>query len=82
VVAPARMDATQKFPATVVGPLCTPLDTLAREAQLPELRGGDLVAVLQSGAYALTASPVRFLNHPEPTEVLVEDGKVQIIASA
>jgi diaminopimelate decarboxylase len=82
VVAPARMDATQKFPATVVGPLCTPLDTLAREAQLPELRAGDLVAILQSGAYGLTASPGRFLSHPEPTEVLVEDGKVQIIASA
>ena len=82
IVAPARMDAAGKSPATVTGPLCTPLDTLARSASLPELAAGDLVAVLQSGAYGLTASPGRFLSHPAPAEVLVEDGKVQIIASA
>ena len=82
VVAPARMDSAAKSPATVVGPLCTPLDTLAREAHLPELAAGDLIAVLQSGAYGATASPGRFLSHPEPAEVLVEDGRVQIIASA
>ena len=82
IVAPARMDADSRSPATVCGPLCTPLDTLARSASLPELAAGDLVAVLQSGAYGLTASPGRFLSHPAATEVLVEDGKVQIIASA
>jgi diaminopimelate decarboxylase len=32
---------------------------------------GDLIVVFQSGAYGLTASPTRFLNHPEPVEVLV-----------
>jgi len=32
---------------------------------------GDLVVVLQSGAYGLSASPVAFLGHPEPAEVLV-----------
>jgi diaminopimelate decarboxylase len=82
VVAPAKMDAASRSAATVTGPLCTPLDTLARAAQLPDLAAGDLVAILQSGAYGLTASPGRFLSHPAPAEVLVEDGKVQIIASA
>jgi diaminopimelate decarboxylase len=32
---------------------------------------GDLVAVLQSGAYGLTASPLRFLSHAEPGEILL-----------
>ena len=82
IVAPAKMDAASRSPATVTGPLCTPLDTLARAAQLPDLAAGDLVAILQSGAYGLTASPGRFLSHPTAAEVLVEDGKVQIIASA
>jgi diaminopimelate decarboxylase len=82
VVAPAKMDTVHKSPATVAGPLCTPLDTLARAALLPELAAGDLVAVLQSGAYGATASPGRFLSHPAPAEVLAEDGKVQIIAAA
>jgi diaminopimelate decarboxylase len=32
---------------------------------------GDLVVVYQSGAYGLTASPLAFLSHPEPAEMLV-----------
>ncbi|WP_411033333.1 type III PLP-dependent enzyme [Shinella sp. BYT-45] len=79
VVAPAHMAAAADLPATVVGPLCTPLDTLARDTGLPDLRAGDLVAVLQSGAYGLTASPVNFLSHPQPAEVLVEDGRIHLI---
>lgn len=76
IVAPARMDETALHPATVVGPLCTPLDTLARDALLPELHAGDLVAVLQSGAYGATASPAGFLGHPAAAEVLVEHGRL------
>ena len=63
----------------VVGPLCTPLDTLAREATLPEAVVGDLLGIFQSGAYGLTASPVGFLSHPEPAEVLVRDGRAEVI---
>lgn len=62
-------------PAQVVGPLCTPLDTLGRQARLPVLRAGDVVAVLQSGAYGLTASPTGFLSHPLAAEVMVCDGQ-------
>lgn len=81
VVAPAQMNAAADQPTTVVGPLCTPLDTLARDTALPGLGTGDLVAVLQSGAYGLTASPVGFLSHPPPTEVLVEDGRIKLVSS-
>ena len=56
---------------SVVGPLCTPLDLLADRMELAEAEPGDLVVVFQSGAYGLTASPTRFLSHPEPVEVLV-----------
>jgi diaminopimelate decarboxylase len=52
---------------------------LARAAPLPPLAEGDLVAVLQSGAYGLTASPTGFLSHPLPSEVLVEDGRATAI---
>ncbi len=68
-----------RLPTVVVGPLCTPLDILARSAPLPPLRAGDLVAVLQSGAYALSASPTGFLSHPLPAEILVDSGKVTVI---
>jgi diaminopimelate decarboxylase len=32
---------------------------------------GDLVVVFQSGAYGLSASPLAFLSHPAPAEILV-----------
>ncbi|HVL72499.1 MAG TPA: type III PLP-dependent enzyme [Beijerinckiaceae bacterium] len=79
IVAPARMDEPAAGTFSVVGPLCTPLDTLGRQVPLPDLSAGDLVAVLQSGAYGLTASPVGFLGHPMPAEVLVEDGRARLV---
>src|SRR5665647_3669943 len=57
--------------ASVVGPLCTPLDVLADKMALGHAHEGDLIVVLQSGAYGLTASPTAFLSHPAPVEVLV-----------
>jgi diaminopimelate decarboxylase len=56
---------------TVVGPLCTPLDLLGHKVSLPAAGPGDLIVVFQSGAYGLTASPLLFLSHPYPKEVLL-----------
>ena len=56
---------------SVVGPLCTPLDILAEKMDLGVAEVGDLVVVLQSGAYGYTASPHLFLGHPAPVQVLV-----------
>jgi len=53
------------------GPLCTPLDVLGHKVALPRAEIGDLIAITQSGAYGLTASPVHFLSHPAPAEVLL-----------
>jgi diaminopimelate decarboxylase len=66
-----RMDAEVLENASVVGPLCTPLDLLADRMDLPAAEPGDLVVVFQSGAYGLSASPRDFLSHPHPVEVLV-----------
>lgn len=66
----------------VVGPLCTPLDVLARGIELPAAEAGDLVAVFQSGAYARAASPLGFLSRPTPAEVLVDDGAARLIRRA
>jgi diaminopimelate decarboxylase len=57
--------------ASVVGPLCTPLDLLADRMDLPLAQEGDLVVVFQSGAYGASASPQAFLGHPACAEVLV-----------
>ncbi len=57
--------------ASVVGPLCTPLDLLADRMELPVAQEGDLVVIFQSGAYGRSASPAEFLGHPACVEVLV-----------
>lgn len=57
--------------ASVVGPLCTPLDLLADRMQLPVAEVGDLAVVFQSGAYGASASPQSFLGHPGCLEILV-----------
>jgi len=63
----------------VVGPLCTPLDTIGRSISLPLIEAGDLVGVFQSGAYARAASPLGFLSHPTPVEVLVSGNEAHMI---
>ena len=66
-----RVSGSEREMVSVVGPLCTPLDLLAEGMEMAKADVGDLIVVLQSGAYGLTASPTAFLGHPVPAEVLV-----------
>lgn len=66
-----KVDSVDKELASVVGPLCTPLDLLADRMTLPVAQVDDLVVVFQSGAYGASASPQGFLGHPACVEVLV-----------
>lgn len=72
IVDPDRPDdALPVERADVVGPLCTPLDCFGRNVALSRFEVGDLLAVFRSGAYGLSASPNRFLGHPNCAEVLL-----------
>jgi diaminopimelate decarboxylase len=66
-----RVRGGEREVASVVGPLCTPLDVLADHMEIAKADRGDLIVTLQSGAYGATASPIAFLNHPPPAELLV-----------
>jgi diaminopimelate decarboxylase len=66
-----RIGAQPREIASVVGPLCTPLDLLADRMELAIAQVGDLVAVFQSGAYGASASPQNFLSHPPVGEILM-----------
>ena len=66
-----RMGAADTESASVVGPLCTPLDLLADRMELAVAQIGDLAVVFQSGAYGASSSPQSFLGHPPCAEVLV-----------
>jgi diaminopimelate decarboxylase len=67
-----KLNAPPKETVDVVGPLCTPLDVLGRGVELPQTEEGDLIGVFQSGAYGRSASPLGFLSHPTPPEVMVD----------
>jgi diaminopimelate decarboxylase len=66
-----RMGGPVTLTASVVGPLCTPLDLLADKVELADAAPGDLVAIFQSGAYGFSASPLGFLGHPVPVQMLI-----------
>lgn len=74
-----RLDEPAAADVDIVGPLCTPLDVLARGIAVPEPAIGDLVGVFQSGAYGRAASPLGFLSHDAPAEVLVENGRDRLV---
>ena len=54
------------------GPLCTSIDTLGRQVPFPGLDIGDVIGIHCSGAYGITSSPINFISHDLPTEVVVE----------
>ena len=74
-----RLDAPVAGTYEITGPLCTPLDTLGRRVAMPSIEPGDLIGVLQAGAYARSASPTGFLSHPAPPEVLVEGATHRLV---
>ncbi|GGA84102.1 diaminopimelate decarboxylase [Neiella marina] len=71
IVVANKVDQPSVATATVCGPLCTPLDVVARQLEVPHLELGDVIAVFQSGAYGLTASPNGFLSHNPALEWVV-----------
>ncbi|MGI5499286.1 type III PLP-dependent enzyme [Lentzea sp. CA-135723] len=75
-VVPVGAGEPGEVTATLVGPLCTPLDTLGRGLRMPAVRPGDLVVVPNVGAYGLTASLLGFLGHSPPAEVVVRGDAV------
>ncbi|MDF7774301.1 pyridoxal-dependent decarboxylase, exosortase A system-associated [Sphingomonas sp. AOB5] len=71
VAVAGKIGAAPEEVASVVGPLCTPLDRLGDRVALPKAEVGNIIAIFASGAYGPTASPSAFLGHPAARELLV-----------
>ncbi|MBD3348303.1 MAG: diaminopimelate decarboxylase [Candidatus Eisenbacteria bacterium] len=75
-----RLDDPPVLATRVTGPLCTPIDVLSKEIEVPESTAiDDLVGVMNAGAYGYSMSPQLFLSHPSPAEVMILDGRVVTI---
>lgn len=77
IVAASKADAALTETVDVVGPLCT-LDVLGANRRLPPLRRGDLVALLDTGAYTETMS-AQFNAQPRPATVMVCGDQADVI---
>jgi len=62
----------------IVGPICESGDVLAKDRKLPKIAEGDVLAVLNAGAYGYSMSS-QYNARPKAAEVLVKDGKYTLI---
>ncbi len=62
----------------IVGPVCETGDFFARDREMPEVKEGDLVAILDTGAYGMSLSS-NYNSRPRPAEVLVEGKRARLI---
>jgi diaminopimelate decarboxylase len=61
----------------VCGPICTPLDCIAKDAHLPMPKAGDLVGFLNAGAYGYTMSLLDFMSRGRPVELVADAGSLR-----
>lgn len=71
--------AARVVPVTVAGPLCSGLDVFSQAAIMAPPGVGELVAILDVGAYGFTESMPLFLSHPIPAEVAIRGGRAALI---
>jgi diaminopimelate decarboxylase len=77
-IVPVRQRAGKARVVDVVGPVCETGDFFARDRTLKPLRPGDLVALLDAGAYGMAQSS-NYNSRPRAAEVLVEGRSARLV---
>ena len=77
-IVPVRPRAGKPRAVDVVGPICETGDFFARDRQLAPVEPGDMLAILDAGAYGMAESS-NYNTRPRPAEVLVEGEKARLI---
>jgi len=78
IVVANKLDSAEEETVDVVGPICESGDALARDRLLPKIEEGDLLAVLNAGAYGFAMSS-QYNARPRAAEVLVKNGKCALV---
>ncbi|MBN1357841.1 diaminopimelate decarboxylase [Candidatus Bathyarchaeota archaeon] len=78
VLVASKLDSPEEETYDVAGPVCESGDLLARDRRLPNVDEGDLLAVLNAGAYGYAMSS-QYNARPRAAEVMVKDGKCAVI---
>ena len=77
-ILPVAQTRGAQAPVDVVGPVCESGDFFARDRALAKVKAGDLVAVLDAGAYGMALAS-NYNTRPRPAEVLVDGAEVKLI---
>jgi len=77
-IVPVTRSAEDTETTDVVGPICETGDFLARDRELPVVREGDLLAILDTGAYGAVLGS-NYNTRGKPAEVLVDGAKARVI---
>jgi diaminopimelate decarboxylase len=73
-----KLGVADKETYDVVGPICESGDALAKDRMLPVIEEGDVLAVLNAGAYGFSMSS-QYNARPRAAEVLIRQGKSFVI---
>jgi diaminopimelate decarboxylase len=73
-----KLGSPEKETYDVVGPICEAGDVLAKDRRLPKIQEGDLLAVLNAGAYGFAMSS-QYNARPRAAEVLVKNGTYTLV---
>jgi diaminopimelate decarboxylase len=77
-IVPVNAATTSTEITDVVGPICETGDFFARDRELAVVQEGELLALLDAGAYGSVLSS-NYNTRPRPAEILIDKTKVQVI---
>ncbi len=77
-IVPVKLNSKRQHKVDIVGPVCETGDFFARDRELPDVESGDLVAILDTGAYGMSISS-NYNTRGRAAEVLVEGKKANLI---
>ncbi len=75
IVKPGRQTREK---ADIVGPVCESGDFFARDREVGELEEGDLLAILDAGAYGMSLAS-NYNTRPRAAEVLVDGKRARLV---
>ncbi len=78
IVVANKVNAPAEEKCDVAGPICESGDLLAKDRPLPKIEEGDLLAILNAGAYGFAMSS-QYNARPRAAEVLVKNGKFKLV---
>jgi diaminopimelate decarboxylase len=77
-ISPVSLTAGENETVDVVGPICESGDFFARDRELPVTKEGDLLAILDAGAYGMVLAS-NYNTRPRPAEILIAGKSAKLI---